>query len=301
MLAAQVRDLGELVFPLIATPKIDGIRCLTLLPRDGQECSVVTRTLKPIPNYHIRALISARCCPGLDGELVVPGVSFHRTASMVMSHMGAPTFKYCVFDHMSSFSDVRWVGGLLERYAERLLRLSSLELPPFCEVVKHHRVRDKIELEDYEAQCIEGGYEGVCLRTDNSPYKFGRSTLREHWLLKLKRFEESEAEIIGSEELMHNHNLIETSELGYGERSSHRSGMIPGKMLGALLVKDVRTGVEFKVGSGFAENERRELWSSPKSLIGRIITYRHQPHGAKDKPRGPTFKGFRDTSQESSS
>ena len=52
------------------------------------------------------------------------------------------------------------------------------------------------ELIDYEQGAVEDGYEGVMLRDPSAPYKYGRSTVRKGYLLKLKRFEDSEAEVI---------------------------------------------------------------------------------------------------------
>ena len=48
----------------------------------------------------------------------------------------------------------------------------------------------------------------------------------------------------------------------------------------------------FEVGSGFTEAQRREYYNDT-SLIGKLITIKYQPAGMKDKPRFPTFKGFR--------
>jgi len=62
------------------------------------------------------------------------------------------------------------------------------------------------ELDAFEAACLRDGFEGVMLRSPSGRYKFGRSTLKENLLLKLKRFEDAEAQIIGFEELSHNAN-----------------------------------------------------------------------------------------------
>src|SRR3990167_8829694 len=52
--------------PLIATPKLDGIRCLI---KDGR---LYSRSLKPIPNQFIRATLEDRPeLNGLDGELMI--------------------------------------------------------------------------------------------------------------------------------------------------------------------------------------------------------------------------------------
>ena len=52
MLAAAVEDVSTLAFPLIASPKLDGIRCIV---RNGVAYS---RSNKPIRNRHIQQCIS---------------------------------------------------------------------------------------------------------------------------------------------------------------------------------------------------------------------------------------------------
>ena len=48
MLSATCKDSSQLVYPVLVTPKLDGIRCLV------KDTGVVSRTLKPIPNKYIR-------------------------------------------------------------------------------------------------------------------------------------------------------------------------------------------------------------------------------------------------------
>jgi DNA ligase-1 len=51
------------------------------------------------------------------------------------------------------------------------------------------------------------------------------------------------------------------------------------------------TGVEFEIGTGFTEADRRELWVAPP--IGNLVKYKYFAYGVKDKPRHPVFLGFR--------
>ena len=53
------------------------------------------------------------------------------------------------------------------------------------------------------------------MRNPIAPYKQGRGTFREGIIYKLKRFEDSEAVIIGFVEQMTNQNVLEKDELGY--------------------------------------------------------------------------------------
>jgi DNA ligase-1 len=148
---------------------------------------------------------------------------------------------------------------------------------------------------DYEAYLIEMGYEGMILRNPLAAYKSGRATKTMRELLKIKRFEDAEAVIIGVEELMHNENEAKVNALGLTERGHKKANLVPGGVLGALVVRD-ENGVEFRIGTGFSQAERADLWMKKDSLIGRIVKYKFLSVGMKNAPRHPVFLGWRDLS-----
>jgi DNA ligase 1 len=135
----------------------------------------------------------------------------------------------------------------------------------------------------------------VMLRHRSGPksrYKFGRSTAKEGTLLKLKRFTDDEAVIVGFEEELFNGNAAVVDELGHTKRSSHQENMVGKGRLGAMVCK-TRDGVEFRIGTGFVASQRQELWDTRSSLVGKLVKYKHFPIGAKTAPRFPVFLGFR--------
>src|SRR5690606_1152285 len=121
-------------------------------------------------------------------------------------------------------------------------------------------------------------------RSIEGPYKQGRSTFKEGHLLKIKRFEDGEAEVVGVEEQMHNTNEATLDERGYTKRSTHKDGKVGAGVLGSLLVRDTKTGEEFGIGTGFTMEQRNNLWEGRQYLIGKIVHYRHFPVGRKDAP-----------------
>jgi DNA ligase-1 len=149
------------------------------------------------------------------------------------------------------------------------------------------------EILQAEEEALNQGFEGVMLRDPNGKYKFGRSTTAEAALVKLKRFNQSEAVIIGFEEQMHNANEAKVDNLGHTERSSHKANMVPTGMLGAMVVRDLNTNIEFNVGTGFTAADRQEYWTKRESLVGKVVSYKFLAIGVKDKPRHPVFLGFR--------
>lgn len=281
MLAATVQSTEELSYPLLASPKLDGIRALIF------EGNLVSRNLKLIPNAYVQKLF--RNLPeGLDGELVVgkptSKTCFTDTTSGVMSEEGEPNVTFYIFDLVTGHP-------FHERY--KILKEFMKSKPKNVKLVKQTRVEDKLMLSAYESDVLEEGYEGVMLRSIDGQYKFGRSTNKEGFLLKLKKFEDSEAEIIGAEELFHNNNERKKDELGRSKRSTHKENMIPGNVLGAFNVRDIHSGVTFDIGSGFTEEQREEFWKIRKNLVGKIIRYKFFATGVKVKPRFPVFTGFR--------
>src|SRR3990170_6734133 len=113
MLAGTIKDLKEIRYPVLCTPKLDGIRALKI---DGK---LVSRNFKPIPNVHIRQLIESQLPDGVDGELICTGKSFQQTTSAVMSEDGQRQVDYYIFD---------WVmkGGLQTPYCGRMVNLKML-------------------------------------------------------------------------------------------------------------------------------------------------------------------------------
>jgi DNA ligase-1 len=269
----------ELRYPLIASPKLDGIRCLII---DGV---AVSRNLKPIRNRYIQSILGKKEYNGLDGELIVGSSTAHdvyrQTSSGVMSEDGQPEFTYYIFDKWDrklAYSKVH-----LYRYENDFIKSLSFSF-----------INDKEQLDLYENRCLQAGYEGLILRSFDSPYKFGRATAKEGYLMKLKRFSDSEAEIIGFEERMHNANEATKDALGHTQRSQHKENLVPMNTLGALIVKTVDTGIEFKIGTGFDDSIRKSIWETKNKLLGELVKFKHFEIGVKEAPRFPVFLGFRD-------
>ena len=122
--------------------------------------------------------------------------------------------------------------------------------------------------------------------------KFGRSTMNEGILLKIKRFDTDEAEIIGVVEQMENTNPDIKDNMGHAKRSSAKAGKVPKGVLGALKCK--WRGVDFEIGTGFTAEQRKQLWDIRDELPGRLVSFDFQGTGSKGRPRFPSFKGLRD-------
>lgn len=273
----------SLRYPMMVSPKLDGVRCLII---DGVAMS---RSMKPIPNLYVQKLFGKKEFNGLDGELIVGPANakdaYRQTMIGVMTKEGKPNAKFHVFDDYLALGSFK---RRLEHVQDRLFRHWE-----HLKIVQHFHVRDTDELFKHENRFVENGYEGLMIRCPTGPYKHGRSTETEGYLLKLKRFADGDAKIEAVQQFMSNKNEAKINALGHLERSSHKANKVAREKLGALNVSDLKTGVVFQIGSGFTEADRVKLWKDRKKLIGQIVTYKYQPAGGKDKPRFPVFIGFR--------
>lgn len=286
MLSATMKDLESIKFPVLLSPKLDGIRCLI----SADTGVPLTRSLKQVPNRTIFEELTKMNLRPLDGELVVGSPTakdcYRQTSSGVMSHDGEPNWTFWVFDDFDG--DAPFYHRL--RRASKVVQLTAHKR---LKMVQHTLARSVDEVQEFEARMLAAGYEGIMGRDPEGPYKYGRATLREGWLWKLKRFEDSEAVILDLEERMHNANPVKTNALGYKERSSHKENLVPMGTLGALKVRDVKTGVEFDIGTGFSDAERATIWKNGGEWLGKTVKYKFLPVGVKDKPRHPVYLGPR--------
>jgi DNA ligase-1 len=251
---------------------------------------VLSRKLLPIPNAFVQYTFGISALEGFDGELIVgePNATdvYSKTYSGVMKATGEPDVTFHVFDHVTNPT---------EEYCRRYNRLSEKSFR-WVEVVPQHGVMGEQGVLDIEDMYLKQGYEGVMLRAHSGPrsfYKYGRSTAKETTLLKLKRFTDSEAVIVGFQEQMFNGNEAVKDELGRTKRSSHAENKTGKGTLGALICADLETGVTFNIGTGFDDATKQSIWDRRDSLNGHFVKYKSFKIGVKDAPRFPVFLGFR--------
>jgi DNA ligase-1 len=259
--------------------------------------------------------------PAFDGELIVGDptnpASWNETSSGIMSEEGKPRFTFFVFDLV----DCAPVMGFRKRYLEleRLINKNFRHEAPFVRLLIHTQVKTLKALQEYEDTYVKAGYEGIMWRSPNGPYKWGRSTWKEGHLLKIKRFHDAEAVVIGFEEKRHNANVAKTNALGLTERSSHKANQIAMNTLGALIVRIKREDlpgvtekpledpenrfvfvpptkeeihVEFRIGTGFDDTLRKWIWANRKKCLGEPVTFKYQKLSPLGKPIFPSFMRF---------
>ena len=274
LLAATLEKLEDVTFPKICSPKLDGIRCLVM---NGVAYS---RTLKPIPNKNVQSAL--KYYSNTDGEIIIGSptnpLAFRNTTSIVMSdekplpvlQSGGWHLKYYVFD---DFSDPN------KPYKDRMGQ----------NTIESVLIRNITELKAYEKKCVDAGYEGIMLRNPDSPYKFGRSTVREAGLLKFKRFHDDEAICTGYEQRKENNNVAVKGPTG-SKKPTKQANIVLLDTIGALNME--YQGQPLSVGSGLDDAERARLWKIRDKLAGKIVKFKYQK--TEGIPRFPVYLGIRD-------
>lgn len=301
MLATDA-DESKLRYPLYVQPKIDGVRALNLFGR------LTGRSLKEHKNRAVTARFSHSKYIGLDGEMAIDDVPYtdealcRLTTSALSTITGRSNVDWWVFDFITQ--DTK---NLPYRERFRLLQERVKEIgDPYVQVVPCWEISSHAELVAADEYFLEQGFEGTITRDPAGMYKFGRSTTREQGLLRIKRFVEEEAAVIGMTEGQHNANEAKTNELGQTERSTHQENMIPNGMIGNLICKALKDvvdhngtkliscGQEITVAAGCMTHDQRvHYFANPGDILDKVIKFKFFPKGIKDKPRFPTFQSFR--------
>jgi DNA ligase-1 len=281
---------SKLKFPLLGSPKLDGIRAV------GRDERLKSRKLLDLPSAQAQALFGHLI--HFDGEIIAgsstaPDV-YNVTQSYVMSKdKQHPELTYYVFDWADPEAAYHPFNHRMLLLAKAVADLNRVDVKLVPQVMIHNLE----ELIAFEEEMLALGYEGIMLRDPTGMYKHGRSTFREQTLMKLKRFEDFEAQVVGLVEQMTNTNVAEKDELGHSKRSSAKAGMVGAGTLGKFLVHyDTDEGQDLlEIPCGvLTHKQRKAIWEDDGLAIGQYIKVRHFPIGAKNKPRLPRCVGFRD-------
>lgn len=189
----------------------------------------------------------------LDGELWLARNCFEKTASIVLRKTPSEDWKHIKF---MLFDLPNHTGTFTQRLTE-MYYLADTIASPNVQVIPQFKLADHIQLMSKLDEIVAQGAEGLMLNHHKAYYQDGRSAN----LLKLKKHQDAEAKVIAH---------------------------IPGKgkyqnMLGSLLV-ELHTGLQFKIGSGFSDQQRQE-----PPPIGATITFKYYGLTAKGIPRFASF------------
>jgi DNA ligase-1 len=242
-------------------PKLDGVRCITIVNYEARTVVQYTRNGKILENFsHISDSLLANIDDlgrsfVLDGEVV--SSSFQSLMKQVhrKDDVKAQDARLMLFDiiPLSEFQKGKSVMGQKRRTA--LLKT----LKPIFDKCENIDVINQIEIDlnsyvgelqfkEFNKEAIENGFEGIMIKDPNAPYECKRST---SWL-KQKPFIEVSLTVLETEE---------------------GTGRNEGKM-GALVCEGTEDGklIKVNVGSGFSDEDRDEFWSC--KVDGQVVEVR---------------------------
>lgn len=262
------------------TTKIDGGRIIAL--KENGQVSFYTRAGQKYEGLvdledEMSRLMPDNIC--LDGEitLLVRGNlsskdAYKETMKIVRTKdKEKHGIKMLVFDAMP-VSDFKTQTSSMTYIQRRQMLdcMSAFDTTRYFEVLPLlYRGSDTSEITRILEEEVSNGEEGIMINICDAPYEFKRTNN----LLKCKKFQSSDLQIIGFEE-------------GTGKYTG---------TLGAIICE--YKGGEVRVGSGLTDEQRKEIWSCQHRYLNSIIevSYFEETTDSTGKLslRFPTFKDFR--------
>ena len=253
------KHADKIVYPCLAQPKLDGIRCIAI--KKGNEVTLWSRTRKRITSCpHIEDAIKLDFAHvaniTLDGELYNHNLKhdFEKIVSAVRKEDPSPESQLIEY-HIYDMVDTQFTTK------ERLDYLDSNVVRPPLKVLWTLIVNNQEDVAELFTKHTKAGYEGVMLRNMSAKYENKRS----YNLQKVKEFQDSEFEIVG---------VVEGK------------GKLQG-LLGAFVCKTPE-GTEFEVKMTGNQEESKKFLNDPSLWKGRKLTVQFQGLTGKNKvPRFP--------------
>lgn len=232
-----------------ASIKFDGLRAIW----DGQQLTSRNGNVFSAPREFLSQFPSIK----MDGELYLGNKKFEETSSIVRSastDKGWHKLSYMAFDIPDP------AAGPVEQRWGMLQAAINATKSPFIKYTPQTTCLGHLHLMVLLDVVVKNGGEGIMLRRPGSRYE----TKRSNTLLKVKRFFDAEAKVIGHQVLIN-------------------AGRPVAGAVGALECITEK-GVAFKIGTGFTDEQRRN-----PPPIGSIVTYKYQELSKNNCPRFPVF------------
>lgn len=271
----------------IVEPKLDGVRCLTVIDYEQKTVTQYTRNGKVLENFsHITDYLSNYIeevgrSMVIDGEIMSSNFQalmreVHRKHDVKTSDAVLNVFDIIP---LVEFKQGKSVMGQRRRSAYLRENFSKIFADSgFITIVPQREFdldvfTEEIEFRDYMREIVEQGFEGLMIKEPNAAYQCKRTT---DWL-KMKPFLDISMEVIDVEE-------------GTGRNVGR---------LGAIVCRAVDNDreIQVNVGSGFSDSDRSEFWLARDTLPGQVVEVRAdavtQNQDGSYSLRFPRFLRFR--------
>jgi len=261
MLASPMKELHRITFPCIAQTKMDGMRAI-LIKRKGV-VNVYSRNGNKLIKLdkHFTNVFGDLDDVMLDGELTVVGADgklLDRKAGNGIIHKAVESVGTISDEEVCNIRLTLWDIVTVAEFDSNegrlgaLSRLAQLELLPvngLFNIVYTTHIKNMEEAEKLFKEMLDKGEEGIILKNLNHLWEAKRSKQ----IVKMKEIIEVDYKIVGFTE-------------GEGKASG---------MTGAIQVENKDGTIKCSVGTGMDDAKRIEIWGKRNTLIGTIITLRH--------------------------
>lgn len=273
--------------------KLDGVRVLavvngasvTLYSRNGKQFENFPQVAAAIEDARRPYMLWSGGSPGsyvLDGEIV--GESFQKLMRQAHRKSNAETtgMVYHIFDiiPLEAFQEGHWNAQQhkrlewLESARDIVEETSCLRIMPGLDVdldtAEGHDIMQR-----YAEAAIEGGFEGIMIKSLDAPYICKRSDSWMKWKPTIS---------------------VDLTIVGFEEGTGRNQGR-----LGAIIYEGVdnERNIRVNVGTGYSDSDRDEFWSLRDQLLGVIgeieadaVTQNQDGTYSLRFPRHKRFRGF---------
>lgn len=277
--------LPELIYDVCLQPKVDGIRCFVEKMEDDsiRFTSRSGKVFNPIPHIALEASTKLNVGDILDGELYIPGKDLQDIMSVVspsknIKEEALKTVKLYWYDFIPKGKEVlpyraRFIKSKLE-FGDSIVKLETATFSVEDSIKAGYEepieTNSEVFLEMLEhnfERYIEKGYEGLMIRHLDSPYYFGRRTVK---LLKYKKMLSEEFKIV---------NILESD-----------NDTAP------RFVCDLRNGNTVTVRLKGDKEDNLKYLNNKEDYIGRWLTINYQTKTSTGSLQFPVGIAIRDGS-----
>ena len=264
----------KIIFPAIAQPKLDGVRCTAKMESDGS-VSLLSRKGKEFQLLdQIRKAVQAVGLPQtfiLDGELYSDDLDFQRVVGLVRKHTyknqqdidDMKKVKLNIFDAMDTKNPKM---PFIQRW-KKAKQWVDKDATGTLTMVPCYRVDNDKQIKNLLSKFLADGDEGVIIRNITSPYEQGK---RSYNLQKYKKFFDDEYKIVDALE---------------GQ----------GNDIGTVVwICETPKGQRFKCRPKGTRDDRRDKYKNRKQYFGKLLTVKYQELTNDGIPRFPVGIAIRD-------
>ena len=239
--------------------KYDGIRCIyfnstpnILYSRKGLEFKGFEKILDDI--HLLVDRLNSFDDVFIDGELYSDELDFNNIQSIVMTEDSSSVDKDKIYLRVFAIGPCNNTNEMISMFNNTDLFIDLDKIKP----ISYFKIdNDSNTIISKCKELIGLGYEGIMLRDPNVPYDWKRSNK----LLKYKMFKDN-----------HELDMVVSDILPGKPGTKYVNTMGALLCIGEIDNKEVRC----RVGSGFTDSERDDIWNNPDKYLNKEIVVRYQ-------------------------